>query len=389
MQRKFSLTTAALACALFAPLSPLGAGAAHAAPASVEKGEKGVRVEEIKADVAEKLQVSMRDLVARRALYNALAADGEADLTTVLANKHSAYGDLFTRQVAAADTEVKKVKGLDGMVASGLRVRVADEKSAGQLTKGVQPLFAPSPTEDNSASLVARDIQGDSVRVDLDTPTDVPLLLVELDIDNIMPVAVGAVSAELKRQGVESEFLTGREEQEPAHAVAPGASAAAATKIVTRLNTVKLNKDHEPWWKGRAEIYAVAMGQGKDNKARADVVSMPYLDYDDTTYYPGQGIIDWSHFKWNNVDFLVMEQDDNTNYNDLAKVIAGAIATLAGGPQYVPLINEVLNALPSSWTTDDDDYVDSFYMLSRQSNGLKIGASNNARVTVQPVVVTT
>jgi hypothetical protein len=131
MQRKFSLTTAALACALFAPLSPLGAGAAHAAPASVEKGEKGVRVEEIKAEVAEKLQVSMRDLVARRALYNALAADGEADLTTVLANKHSAYGDLFTRQVAAADTEVKKVKGLDGMVASSLRVRVAERSRPG------------------------------------------------------------------------------------------------------------------------------------------------------------------------------------------------------------------------------------------------------------------
>jgi hypothetical protein len=169
------------------------------------------------------------------------------------------------------------------------------------------------------------------------------------------------------------------------HAVAPNVS----VKTITKLDTIKLKDDEEPWWKGDAEIYGIAMGQGKDGKARADVVGMPYLNNDDTTYSPGQGIIDWSNFRWNNVDFLLMEQDDNTNYKDLAKAVAGAIATLAGGAAYVPLINAVLDAIPSSWLTDDDDYVDSFYMLARNSSGAKVGASNNAHITIHPVLVTT
>ncbi len=101
------------------------------------------------------------------------------------------------------------------------------------------------------------------------------------------------------------------------------------------MDRVKVNNDQEPWISGRAEFYGMALGQGKDGKARVDMVQMPYLDYDDTTYFPNQIIVDWSHYKWNAVDFMFMEHDDNSNYATIAITIANAIAPFTGGAEYV------------------------------------------------------
>jgi Protein of unknown function (DUF3103) len=385
MFRKISLAAATLACALIAPVTPFTAASASAAPAPVPVAVKGQSIQEIKTELARELPRALADRAARSALYQALAGRGEADLLAVTARSASVSGARFAAFAVSADRAVKRIKGLNGMTGSSLRVRLANPETAGRLAPGARPLFAATPADEKAAALVAYDLDGHARVVDLTTRPSVPLLVVELDIDRVIPAAVTTVRAELRHRGVSSAAF----DRATARPVQPGGVATAESKIVTKMDTIRLADDQEPWISGRAEIYALVLGQGQDGKARADVVEMPYLDYDNTTYTPGQGIIDWPNFKWNAVDFLIMEHDDNINYRELARAVAAAIATLADGAQYIPLINAVLDALPDSWLTNDDDYVDSYYMLMRTSAGSVPGAANNARMSIRPVVVTT
>jgi hypothetical protein len=152
--------------------------------------------------------------------------------------------------------------------------------------------------------------------------------------------------------------------------------------------SVRLNDDEEPWFKGDAEIYTIVSGVGSDGSPRADIVQMPYLDNDGTTYTPGQILVDWSHFKYNAVDAVMMEEDDGTNYRALAQAIATALLTVLNGVQYAPMVNAILAAIPDSWWTDDPDYVDSWYLLTKQSNEIRVGARNNGTATFARYFVT-
>ncbi|TDV56588.1 Protein of unknown function (DUF3103) [Actinophytocola oryzae] len=51
---------------------------------------------------------------------------------------------------------------------------------------------------------------------------------------------------------------------------------------------------------------------------------------------------------------------------------------------YVPIVDAVLGALPSSWWTDDPDYVDSGYTLSTTSTGRVNGAAANGWLDLAP-----
>jgi hypothetical protein len=153
--------------------------------------------------------------------------------------------------------------------------------------------------------------------------------------------------------------------------------------------SVRLNDDEEPWIKGDAEIYSIVTGVGVDSKPRVDIVQMPYLDDDGHTYYPGQILVDWSHFRYNAVDAVMMEEDDGTNYRALAQAIATALLTILDGVQYAPMVNAILDAIPDSWFTDDPDYVDSWYVLTRQTNERRTGARGNGTISFQPYFVTT
>jgi hypothetical protein len=115
---------------------------------------------------------------------------------------------------------------------------------------------------------------------------------------------------------------------------------------------------------------------------------MPYLDYDGTDYYPGQILVDWSHFRYNAVDAVMMEEDDGTNYRALAQALVSALLTVLNGAQYAPMVDAILQAMPDSWWTDDPDYVDSWYLLTRQVDERRIGARANGTIDFQPYYVT-
>jgi hypothetical protein len=83
----------------------------------------------------------------------------------------------------------------------------------------------------------------------------------------------------------------------------------------------------------------------------------------------------------------MMEEDDGTNYRALAQAIATALLTILDGVQYAPMVNAILEAMPDDWWTDDPDYVDSWYVLTRQSNDLRRGARQNGTATFEPYYI--
>ena len=72
---------------------------------------------------------------------------------------------------------------------------------------------------------------------------------------------------------------------------------------------------------------------------------------------------------------------------DEAKALADALLTITDQGAYVPLVDAILAAIPSSWYTNDADYVDSWYTLAQTSSGQLNGARGNGRMTVEPYFV--
>ncbi len=108
---------------------------------------------------------------------------------------------------------------------------------------------------------------------------------------------------------------------------------------------------------------------------------MPYLDDENKTYYPNQILVNWSLYKYNLADVVMMEDDGDTNYSALAKAIAAVLLTITDQGAYIPLANAVIDAMPASWWTDDPDYVDSWYTLATTTTGTRTGAAGNGKMT--------
>ncbi|MFJ6194811.1 DUF3103 family protein [Micromonospora sp. NPDC092111] len=383
-----------LVVAVVGALAATGLSAAATAapvPARVAAAPTVSPVQQIKDDLNQHLLRALQDEVALRVFLGRMVRDGQADLLTVLADAGSPAGVEFSRYATEANDRVIDLKGLDGMRGSALRARLGDPAMARQLEAGVPPLLAAGPGDSaREGTFPAYDLGGRQVDLDLVRPADVPVVLVELDDEAISPVGMRVLSAELNALGMASDLVVSSgdvRETEGGARKAAGASqrtAGGAQYPATRLDRIFLHDDQEPWVKGRAEIYGLVMGQGKNGKGRTDVVDMTYLDYDGKTYYPHQQLINWSNFTWNAVDLLLMEEDDGTNYKSVAKAVVGAILGVLGAAAYLPLVNLVLSVLPP----DEDDYVDAFYMMSREQSGTFLGVSANAIITVVPLVVT-
>ncbi|MEU3184422.1 DUF3103 family protein [Streptomyces sp. NPDC006923] len=54
---------------------------------------------------------------------------------------------------------------------------------------------------------------------------------------------------------------------------------------------------------------------------------------------------------------------------------------------YRPLADALPAAIPTSWWTDDPDYVDSWYTPAQSDSGRRDGAAGNGWMTVEPYVV--
>lgn len=304
-------------------------------------------------------------------LAKEIATDASAGLFSAAAVKPvnlAAGGQGLDAAVREANRDVLAAKGLPASGPALLQLRLAQPGMRAAVKRGDAPLVASAPADDSARAVTAYGRNGASVSLDARKVPSRPVFVVEVDTEKALDLGLDVMQRVFDQHGVSDGA--------PVHA--------ADGYWATQVQSVRLNDDKEPWVKGGAEIFGIAGGFGMDGKAAVDTLTMPYLDNDGSTYYPGQLIVHFSAYKYNLADFVMMEDDGDTNYLQLAIAITDALLTIVDGGAYIPLVNAILNALPASWWTDDPDYVDSWYTLSTASSGTLNGAAGNGTMTVAP-----
>lgn len=272
-----------------------------------------------------------------------------------------------------------------------VQLRLADASMLMPWQNGQAPLFAfaPDGNDNQWEAIEAYDVNGKRHLLDVYTMPERPVFIVELDGKAVLKEGLAIMRSAFAHADLSLDNAQLKQ--------ATKAVASADTPISTTvLSNIHLKDDEEPWISGAAEVYAIVTGISPSrDKPVLDIVEMPYLDYDGTTYHPNQILIHWERYRWQAADILLMEHDDGTNYKTLASALLNAaeaimrlipdVSSYAVIPQ---ITNGILQAMPDSWFTNDDDYVDVFYTLFEgQTYNYRNGASNNATATFTPLVI--
>ena len=332
-------------------------------------------------EIARALSASLADPRWRERVRAAALGTEDVDLQALTGSTAAAEGRNLFASVSAADRRIAGLKGLPASTGSLLRVRLAAPSMRSHLNADVTPWIAVAAADDEATSITAYDSKGRAHSVDTARVPDRPLYILDIDVTKAHRAGLKVLRKAFADKGLTSLPATA------ANSAGAANSASAAGWWATKVTAVEVNDDQEPWFKGAAEMFSLVTGFGQDGTARVDSVDMPYLDYDGTVYYPNQILVNWSYYKYNLADVVMMEDDDGTNYRALAQAITTALLTVTDQGAYIPLVNAVLSAIPDSWFTDDPDYVESWYTLARNSSGRLNGASGNGWMTVEPYFV--
>ncbi|MFF2775462.1 DUF3103 family protein [Streptomyces sp. NPDC058052] len=369
MSVRKQLRTALCGLALTGVVVTTAHGTAAAAPVE-DRAAKVSPVAAAEDAAARALARSLADSAWRAEAGRAVAGGAETGLKALADGSRTRAAASLAAEVAAADRTVTAAKGLaagtDGLLTVTL-AGAADSRRA--------PLVAVAPSDDETMPVTAYDTHGRAHTLDASRTPDVPVYVVGIDGEKAVEAGMEVLERELAAAGVTTAVAP------PASAATATASAAATGFWTSRITSVRLNDDKETWVKGDAEIFSIVSGFGHDGKVRVDTVTHPYLDDAGTTYYPNQILVNWSQYKYNLADVVMMEDDGDTNYSALAKAIATALLTIADLGAYIPLVDPVVDAIPSSFWTDDADFVDAWYTLARETTGTRDGAGANGRFT--------
>ncbi|WP_020410545.1 DUF3103 family protein [Hahella ganghwensis] len=284
----------------------------------------------------------------------------------------------FVGQAQRAENRVLSKKGLIGSGETLLELRIAAPEMMTQLQQGVEPLYAYEPDGDESTwqYIEAYDSRGGLHMLDVWNMPDRPIVVVDINAQKDLQLGLAKMQSVFKQAKGQSFQL----------------NMAQADTQVTILDSIRLNDDEEPWISGKAEVYAVVSGVDPSRDEPAlDIVDMPYLDHDGKTYYPNQVILYWDRYRWGAANIILMEHDDNTNYQQLAQKLLSAAAEILsalGQPEIGALValgSGIVAAMPDHWFSNDDDYLDSFYTLEKSVNYANyMGAAGNAMSSMRP-----
>ncbi len=301
-------------------------------------------------------------------------------------------------QLQSSDLAIKSAKGLDFVAESLVELRLADKSMLAAWQAGETPLFAFAPDGNDSQwdYIEAFDINGNIELLDVYNMPERPVFVVGIDGKRALAEGLKVMRTVFSQQNKVDDFalrkaLTG--ETKNASTIAEDGSIST-----TVIKSIHLNDDEEPWISGDAEIYGIVTGVNPSrDEPVLDIVEMPYLNHDGTTYSPNQIIIHWQRYRWAAADMILMEHDDGTNYKTLASALleaATAIMRLIPDPTVqsfavIPQItNGIISAMPDEWFTNDDDYVDVYYtLLEGRTYNNHSGAGGNATTTFEPLVI--
>ncbi|MDW6005063.1 DUF3103 family protein [Vibrio mangrovi] len=245
--------------------------------------------------------------------------------------------------------------------------------------------YPPSGNEDSWTTIEGYTLDGAKVSLAVDQEPDVPVLVVDDDGYYAMKDSVKELNTLLQQSGLQKVS--------PESLLNTQVNAAAGFDS-TKLTKVRVKDVHESWIKGPAEVYSLVTGVLSGNEPQILAVEMPYLDYNETDYYPNQIVINWSEYNYRAVDMLMYEHDSGTNYKELVKVLvtavgaAGSLAGWAPSAAVAEISNRVITAMPDSVFTDDDDFIDACYTLERGKpyTGFHC-SSDNATISMEPFFV--
>ncbi|WP_327371680.1 DUF3103 family protein [Streptomyces sp. NBC_01217] len=371
-----ALTGVVLAATALIPLQ--GTALAAQTETAATATTRAASVSGIEDATALALARSLADPAWKRQVRTAALAADSVDLRALTSGSTTAAGKSLASKVATADQKVATAKGLSSDIGSLLRVGLADASMKSRLTAGRAPLVAAAPSDDD-ATFTAYDSRGTAHELAVESVPEQPVYIVDIDGTKAVTEGLKVVNRALEANGLDVPA--------PAAEVTTAAPLAATGIDTTLINSVRLSDDQEPWVKGDAEIFTLVTGFGTDGKPRVDTVEMPYLNTDNTTYYPNQVLVNWSNYKYSLADAVMMEDDGDTNYQSLAKAIVTVLLTITDQGVYIPLADAVLDAIPASWWTDDPDYVDSWYTLAKTTSGTRNGAAANGWLNVSPYYV--
>lgn len=306
----------------------------------------------------------------------------------------------FSQQMVVADAQIRSMKGIEDFTEQLLQLRIADASMIKEWQEGQSPLFAFEP-KGNDASwqyIEAFDVYGQVHQLDVYQMPDVPVFVVDSNSEVELRAGLQAMRAQMNALGQSTTLTTVESGSVAAQAMARSSDNSAEPISTTVLKKIHLADDKEPWISGAAEIYAIVTGINPSrDEPIIDLVEMPYLDYDKQDYFPNQVMIQWSRYRWGAADLILMEQDDGTDYKELAKLlvkVAEEVLKLIPDPEVqayaiIPQITgKIIDAIPDGLLVNDDDYVDVFYTLMQDTSYVDHpGASGNAVATFEPLTI--
>lgn len=250
--------------------------------------------------------------------------------------------------------------------------------------------YAPKGNEKDWKVIEAFTINKEVVYLDPKEAPNRPVIVIETDGFETLKKEVKFMNRHLREQGVQNNRFDSSKLDLSA------TSQRNAGLETTKLDKIRLNDDEEPWISGAAEIYAITSGiKDGNNKPEIKVIPMYYLDHEDKNYYPNQILLFWDDYKYQAANIQLFEKDDNVNYKSLVSTIVNGVFQIIGTVSTQPWVNvlgqvagAIIQAMPDSWYTNSDDYVDSFYTIEKnKSYNNYYGARGNARVNLSPFFV--
>lgn len=390
-------------CCLVFVAALLLTGSAFAAPAdSADAAARADFVHLAKRSVALEVSSLLSDADFRAVVAEGLEGSERVALAEVLGAYRARGGEKVAavEAILAEDLAVRQWKGTASHTPGLLELRLVLPSADAKVNwRDVLVAFEPAGEESEWQAIEAFDRSGRVHRLDVHAAPSMPVLVADLDSSEDLRAGIALMNETLQAAGLQATEAQTMERALQARARASEKSVEKAISCsgieTAKISNIRLNDDQEPWIKGKAEIYAFVSGIDPsiaDPEIR--VVDMPYLDHDDTTYYPNQILIFWYNYRYNAANVNFYEHDDSTNYQEILNAVLTGVRTILGAfaPEYAiiaEVANAIIQAMPGSWFTDDDDYVDTVYTidtddLTSSSGRTYNGAGANVNMKLVP-----
>ncbi len=249
--------------------------------------------------------------------------------------------------------------------------------------------YVPDNIEENeNQPLKAYDREGNILYLDAQEAPDRPVVVIETQGYAALLMEVEKMNGMLRSAGLQHSSPKYRDDLSQRNAGAE----------TTKLNKIEVKDNGESWVLGASEIFAVTSGiRTADNAPELKVIPMHYLSSSEKAYYPNQIMLFWDDYAYQAANIQLFEKDNNYNYKELTSVLISGVTQIAGSLSAQPWVSAlgqiagaIVQVLPDSFFTNDDDYIDSFYTIEKgKSYTGYYGAAGNAKVDLEPHFIRT